>query len=266
MPRRINDAKPRAFSAFTLIELLVVISIIALLIAILLPALREARKAAQSAACKSNLRQIGVAAHSYMTDNKDLFPLQRVGGQEYGPKMFFQLDRGGELALQFSNFARDYKLAPNAVGIVGYEVKDHGLFVCPGKNVTRINNAWDASYLTGSIVATWYAKSQPAYRYPSELTDQAWELYGYRGSGPLNLRGSQLPPTVFPLFFDDSPHPTNTDPYTVNHKDAMNILYLDGSVTAQPFDENFYGDYAGRQTSSYEKWYMPWLRVNPFPR
>ena len=59
---------------FTLIELLVVISIIALLVAILLPALRQAREIAKSSACLSNLRQIGVATHSYSVANHDMLP------------------------------------------------------------------------------------------------------------------------------------------------------------------------------------------------
>jgi prepilin-type N-terminal cleavage/methylation domain-containing protein/prepilin-type processing-associated H-X9-DG protein len=59
--------------AFTIIELLVVIGIIGLLVAILLPSLGGARENARSAACMSNLRQIGTSASQYAIDNKDRF-------------------------------------------------------------------------------------------------------------------------------------------------------------------------------------------------
>jgi prepilin-type N-terminal cleavage/methylation domain-containing protein len=57
---------------FTLIELLVVIAIIAVLISLLLPAVQAAREAARRTQCRSNLKQMGLAAHNYNDVNKML--------------------------------------------------------------------------------------------------------------------------------------------------------------------------------------------------
>ena len=54
--------------AFTLIELLVVISIIAVLLAIMLPSMRKIKETARDTACKSNLRNIGLAVAMYLDD------------------------------------------------------------------------------------------------------------------------------------------------------------------------------------------------------
>ena len=100
---------------FTLIELLTVIAIIGILAAILIPVVGRVRDQARRAACATNIRQCGLAAHAYALDNDGRLPPVNASSQSH------RIDPPGQVGGDF-DFLRDMR---------DY-VADYEVWKCPG--------------------------------------------------------------------------------------------------------------------------------------
>ncbi len=109
---------------FTLIELLTVIAIIGILAAIIIPTVGRVRESARSAACKSNLRQIGLAIQIYGNERGFYPPTQAIAGGPSG-------EAGGQVWVQF---LRPY-FGSTGNGNNIAEGARSGLAVCPSRTI-----------------------------------------------------------------------------------------------------------------------------------
>lgn len=132
--------------AFTLVELLVVISIIAMLLAILMPSLQKARSAAYGIKCGANMRNVGAAMLSYVTDyGKYPFSYAYASDNKGGYDLNNQTTDNGNGYVHWSYFLTE-----------GGRCKDDA-FKCPGMlrgGAPRTNpgsnkNDWEAGQVDG---------------------------------------------------------------------------------------------------------------------
>lgn len=136
--------------AFTLVELLVVIAIIGVLVALLLPAIQAAREAARRTECSNNMKQIGVALHTYHDTYKS-FPFGEGaykrgptpgGGRWNGPNWRVHILPFMEQGPMYDQLSFDDSFAACRPGFTGVNVALRGYifegYRCPSSSL-RVN-------------------------------------------------------------------------------------------------------------------------------
>jgi prepilin-type N-terminal cleavage/methylation domain-containing protein len=195
-----------AATAFTLIELLVVIAIIAILAAMLLPALSRAKEQGRRTLCTSNLRQWGMAIHSYANDFNSWVP----GSAGHHPS-----DSGDNVPYVVD--PRGLSSSWGALYALAYQpVED--LFFCP--SVLEVNHY--AKFKTGSNAGQPFWDHATTGLTWSQSLRRSWVTYNYVGNrnagnknvGPKQVTDSpELALVVDGILY----HPTIGGWWAVNH-------------------------------------------------
>jgi len=136
----------RVRRGFTLVELLVVIAVIAILAALLLPALNRAKLAADSAVCRSNLRQQEIGLAVYASDFGAYPPY--YSGPAPSPQLEYWMERLSSYVGGDKWPARNYPPIGEAIGYRASARKS--VFACPGYD--RLRGFYQGNEIRESLV------------------------------------------------------------------------------------------------------------------
>lgn len=144
---------------FTLVELLVVVAIIGVIAGLLLPAVQAARESSRRTACGNNLRQMGLACHTYAgTQNhrKDNWfpPAYSCGANNCGPRpwVLMILPFCEEIRLRDSIAAQSHSSEYNRSNNNGHQPLSFGR--CPSFRV-RTGNFCYAANVGNNVFNSW---------------------------------------------------------------------------------------------------------------
>ena len=232
-----SDSDSRSRRGFTLIELLVLIAVIAILAAMLLPVLSRAKAQGLSTACKSNLRQLGIALNLYVDDFYQYPPYVGVGDAISGGTF--------QSAWEFSYF--DAGLSPY-VERSSATLEMRAVFKCPAAKPPSLTNTAVLTILTPiesdtvfvnfvEYIACDYGYNGfgTGFRSPS-LAFQTQDL-GLGASTQPAIGESQVKAPADMIAIGDStfasvigPFPGELQQLSSRHENGANVVFCDGHV------------------------------------
>lgn len=193
--------------AFTLVELLVVIGIIGILAALLLPTLSLAKAKAQRTACVSNLRQLGLAMHVFLTDYQ-AYP----SGFDWA----VQLERTG---LGISNPPSDFN--------------EKGLWHCPSHRFLNYGPGHFPSYTYNGfgVARVGIISTNNLGLNGREVADRMVPVGESEVANPSDMMaiGDSIFGDFSYFFRVDLPNSTKWQPFS-RHQGKANVLFCDGHV------------------------------------